>query len=142
MNEDERMQEVQEEAVQQDTGPVLLRQELEAERRALEEQKAAFAAQQLQNSVSRELSSRGLSQAFAPFLTGADEAESLDNVDLFEKLFRESLSKEVTRRMRGSGAPREPARARGYSRETLRGMSAQEINAHWAEISQCISHGL
>lgn len=142
MNEEEMMLEAREESVQQDPGPVLLRQELEAERRALEEQKAAFAAQQLRNSVKQELSNRGFSQEFAPFLTGATEAESLDNVELFESLFRESLSKEVARRMRGGGAPREPAKARGYSRESLRGMSPKEINAHWDEISQCISHGL
>jgi hypothetical protein len=40
--------------------------------------------------------------------------------------------------MRGAGAPREPARSKGYSRDTLRGMSVSEINAHWDEVSRAL----
>lgn len=119
-------------------GPVLMRQALEAERQALEEQKAAFAAQLLEAAVGRELASRGLPEEFARFLTGEDEEKSLENVEQFESLFRESLAKAVTQRMRGVGAPREPAKKRGYSRESLKGMSAREINAHWEEITRAL----
>jgi hypothetical protein len=118
--------------------PVLMRRELEAERQALEAEKAAFARQKLENAVSRELVGRGLPGEMAQFLTGTDEEQSLENVEQFECLFREGLAKAITQRMRGAGAPREPARSKGYSRDTLRGMSASEINAHWDEVSRAL----
>lgn len=143
MNEEKWKQEQAEEEEplmreERQEGPVLMRQALEAERKALEEQKAAFASQLLEAAVGRELASRGLPEEFARFLAGKDEEESLENVEQFEALFRESLAKAVTQRMRGVGAPREPAKKRGYSRESLKGMSTKEINAHWEEITRAL----
>ncbi|MCD7822056.1 MAG: DUF4355 domain-containing protein, partial [Clostridiales bacterium] len=103
MNEEERREEQQEPmeppVAAPEQGPVLMRQALEAERKALDEEKAAFAAQRLEDAVGRELASRGLSTAFARFLTGQDEAQALEQVELFEALFRESLAQAVTERM-------------------------------------------
>ncbi|MCD7837831.1 MAG: DUF4355 domain-containing protein [Clostridiales bacterium] len=143
MNEEERREEQQEPmeppAPQPEQGPVLMRQVLEAERKALDEEKAAFAAQRLEDAVGRELASRGLPTAFARFLTGQDEAQALEQVELFEALFRESLAQAVTERMRGTRTPREPAKGRSYSRESLRGMSRREINDHWEEITKALA---
>ncbi|GEM_PF-2378683 len=134
MEEQEIMeQELQAEPEQE--RPMLMREALEAERRALEAEKAAFARQKLERLVAAELAERGLSEEFADFLTGEDEAESLDRVERFEALFQQSLKAEIARRMRGKGAPREPAKPKGISRESLRSMSAKEINARWEEIA-------
>lgn len=119
-------------------GPVLLREELEAQKTALEEERAAFERKKLEEQVARELKSRGLGAEFAPWLTGADEAESLDRVDRFERLFHGLLREELSRRLRGTEVPREPGRPQSYNRETLRQMSPREINAHWAEISSAL----
>jgi hypothetical protein len=118
--------------------PVLLRDELEAQRRALEAEKAAFEREKLVALVERELVSRGLAAEFAVYLTGNDEAESLAQIEAFEALFQASLRRELTRRLGSTGAPREPKGQRGYSRESLRRMSAGEINQHWEEISRTL----
>jgi hypothetical protein len=118
--------------------PVLLRDELEAQRRALMAEKAAFAREKLVALVERELVSRGLAAEFAVYLTGNDEAESLAQIEAFEALFQASLRRELTRRLGSTGAPREPKGQRGYSRESLRRMSAGEINQHWEEISRTL----
>lgn len=137
MNDEERLEQTRE-LEEENRQPVLLREALEAERRELEAQKAAFAAQKLRQAVEQELTARGLDGGFADFVTGGDEAESLDRVERFEALFRAGVAREVTRRMQGAGAPRAPKQAAGYTRESLRGMSAGEINAHWDEIANSL----
>lgn len=118
--------------------PELLREALEAQRRALEAERATFAREKLTARVERTLRDRGLGEEFAPFLTGADEAESLARIDAFEALFQRRLRAELEKRLRSKTPPREPVKQRGYSRESLRQMSAGEINRHWEEIAQTL----
>lgn len=118
--------------------PVLLRDELERQRLALEAEKAAFAREKLVALVERELVNRGLAPEFAVFLSGADEAESLMRIEAFEALFQEALRRELTRRLGDLSAPREPSKQRGFTRERLRQMSAGEINRNWEEIQRTL----
>ena len=118
--------------------PVLLRDELERQRLALEAEKAAFEQEKLTALVERELVNRGLAPEFAAFLTGADEAESLMRIEAFEGLFQEALRRELTRRLGDLSAPREPSKQRGFTRERLRQMSAGEINRNWEEIQRTL----
>jgi hypothetical protein len=118
--------------------PVLLRDELERQRLALEAEKAAFEREKLTALVERELVNRGLAPEFAAFLTGADEAESLMRIEAFEGLFQEALRRELTRRLGDLSAPREPSKQRGFTRERLRQMSAGEINRNWEEIQRTL----
>lgn len=118
--------------------PVLLRDELERQRLALEAEKAAFEREKLTALVERELVNRGLAPEFAAFLTGADEAESLMRIEAFEGLFQEALRGELTRRLGDLSAPREPSKQRGFTRERLRQMSAGEINRNWEEIQRTL----
>jgi hypothetical protein len=128
----------QEERLEPTIEPVLMREQLEEQRMALEAEKARFERQKLEDLVARELSVRGLGAEFAPYLTGESEEESLERVDKFDGLFRERLRAELQKRLRSQSAPREPERPQGYTREQLRRMSAGEINAHWAEIASVL----
>lgn len=114
--------------------------QLSREREALENEKQAFARQRMEMAVAQELQKRGLSSAFAPWLAGDTPEESAENIDTFELLFQEALAAAVTSRMRGAGAPREPAQPRAYSREEIRSMSPREINSHWEEVQNALKH--
>lgn len=114
--------------------------QLSRERDALEQEKALFVRQRMEVAVAQELQKRGLSAAFAPWLAGSTPEESAENIDTFEALFQEALAAAVTSRMRGAGAPREPAHPRAYSREEIRGMSLREINNHWEEVQKALKH--
>ena len=118
--------------------PESLRERLERERRALEAERSAFEREKLESRVARALEQRGLGGEFAAYLTGADEAESLKRVEQFEGMFRRRLRAELEKRLGGSPAPREPRRARGFTREALRRMSPGEINRNWEEISRTL----
>jgi hypothetical protein len=128
----------QEERQEPTIEPVLMREQLEEQRMALEAEKARFERQKLEDLVARELSVRGLGAEFASYLTGESEEESLERVDKCDAQFRVRLRAELQRRLRSQSAPREPERPQGYTREQLRRMSAGEINAHWAEIASVL----
>lgn len=128
------------EVVPAEEAPDGQRAQLAREREDFEREKAEFARQQMTFAVEQELQRRGLPVEFAPWLAGETPEEAAERVDAFELRFQEAVSAAVTRRMRGQGAPREPHRARGYSREELRNLSRREINAHWEEIQRTLKH--
>lgn len=111
---------------------------LAEEWRALEEAKAAFARQQMELAVGQALRELGLPTAFAPWLAGETGEESAQRVDRFETLFREEVAKAVMSRMRGADTPRAPQASKGYSREELRNLTHQEINANWTAVQQAL----
>ena len=94
-----------------------------------------FVCRMAQNAVKDAL--KGLSPAFAPWLTGDTPEESRARVEAFDQLFRAAVSDTVSERM-GGFAPAEPVPAPAFDRERLRGMSPREINAHWAEIQDTL----
>lgn len=114
---------------------------LAEERESLEAEKAAFAQQRMEVAVGQELCKRGLPAAFAPWLAGETAEESAQRIDTFEVLFQEAIAQAVTSRMRGCGAPKAPQAARGYSREELRNMTHQEINANWTAVQRALESG-
>lgn len=118
----------------------LAQERLAGQRAELERQRRDFAARLRQVEVARALQERGLDARFAPYLTGADEAESTQRVETFAKLFQEALAQAVSGRMRG-GAPRAPEQAPALTRESLHGMSRQEINRRWPQVSNLLREG-
>lgn len=119
--------------------PILTRRLLEAQRQELEAQKAAFAAEKLESAVRKELHSRKLPEQMASLLTASDEQGSLERVELFQSVFQDALTSALREKMRGLDTPREPTRQVRYTRDSLKGMSHREINAHWDEIVQHLS---
>ena len=136
----EAEQEAPEEEVAEPSEPEEARR-LAEEREALEEEKAAFARQRMEVAVGQELCKRNLPAAFAPWLAGETAEESAQRLDTFEVLFQEAIAQAVTSRMRGSGAPKAPETARGYSWQELRNMTHQEINANWTAIQKALESG-
>lgn len=117
------------------------RGEAEAEYRQrmaeLEDRAKRQALRERQVETADRLASLGLSPKFAPWLTGETSEESQARVEEFDQLFRGAVSDMVTGRMSGF-VPAEPVPAPAFDRETIRGMSPREINAHWAEIQNTL----
>ena len=111
--------------------------EYDARFAALEERSAAQAQRERQVDTADELTRLGLPAGFAPWLTGATAEESHARVTEFERTFRDAVRDSVTTRMAGA-APAEPVPTPAFDRESLRGMSPGEINAHWAEIQNTL----
>lgn len=117
-----------------------MREELEASRRELAESWEALRRERRLDAVGRELEHRGMAAGFAGYILGMSgkDEDWKEQVDRFEALFRESLSRAVTERMRGSAIPKEPEAAKGYRREELAALSRGEINDHWEEVMRSL----
>lgn len=115
------------------------RQELEAQRAELERQWDSLRRERRLDRLGRELEKRGMSGGFAGFLMRDSDEESMEQLDRFEAVFRESLGRAVTERMRGGLPPREPTPPTGYRRDDLHGLSRREINAHWEEVMRSLA---
>lgn len=111
--------------------------EYDARFAALEERAAAQDRRERQMETADALTKRGLPAGFAPWLTGATAEESGERVAAFESAFRAAVGDSVTARMAGC-APVESVPTPAFDRESLRGMSPGEINAHWAEIQDTL----
>lgn len=103
----------------------------------LEDREARQALRERQVETADRLASLGLSPKFAPWLTGQTSEESRQRVEEFDQLFRGAVSDTVTQRMSGF-VPAEPVPAPAFDRDTIRGMTPREINAHWAEIQNTL----
>lgn len=110
------------------------REALEQERAALDEERQCWQVKVQELKAAALLQERGLPVELAPYFAAADEEQLQEKVDRFEALFREAVARAVVERLRGRETPREPAKARGYSRSELKQLSAKEINSHWEEI--------
>ena len=98
---------------------------------------AALDRRERELNTTRRLMELGLPPQFAPWLTGESEEESLARLEAFEGAFRAGVEDSVARRLAGF-APVEPSSVPAYDRDTLRGMTPREINAHWAEIQHTL----
>lgn len=103
----------------------------------LDAREADYAHRMRRVAVADRLVDMGLSPKFAPWLTAGTEEESFARLEAFESAFRAGVRDAVTARMAGF-APAEPVPAPALDRETIRGMSPREINAHWAEIQHTL----
>lgn len=113
------------------------REALAQERAALNEERRCWEAKMQAVALLQE---RGLPVEFAPYFAAVDGEQMEADVDAFEVLFREAVARAVMERLRGKGTPKEPAKARGYSRSELKHLSAKEINSHWEEIMKTLKN--
>lgn len=105
---------------------------------AVAAEQARYNALVRETSLARRLQEAGLDPAFAALVKGKDEGEDEARLERFETLLRGQLSAAISARLRGLEPPREPETPRQYDRESLKGMSRQEINAHWADIADAM----
>ena len=108
------------------------RYQLDKEKKVFAAQQAEFQHQQLEMQMGRDLQNRGMDAGFAKWLTGADAEDSAANLAAFEELWNAGINAAVTGRMRGSTLPKEPEQPT-MTRESLRGMTPQEINKAFEE---------
>jgi hypothetical protein len=104
------------------------RYQLDKDKASFAQQMATFQRQQLEVQVGQDLQKRGMDAAFAPWITGKDAAESAERLDAFEKLWNAGITAAVAGRMRSGEVPKAPASNAAVTRDTLQGMSVQEIN--------------
>lgn len=112
--------------------------ELESQREALEEERRQWEMEKRSLKVAAFLREQGISEVFAPYFACVEEEMLEQAAEEFHAAFRQAVKEAVAQRLRGAGAPREPAKAQGYSREELRNLSAREINAHWDEVVRAL----
>lgn len=136
--EPEKAMEQPEETLDQETGAQDREGDLNTQLEALLAQRQEYETKIRELEVMAELRRRGLSGDLAPYLVPPAGEDVQAWLDGFEALFREALVQAMTERLRGLGAPKEPAKAHGYSRGDLRGLSPQEINAHWEEVARAL----
>lgn len=111
--------------------------EYQGRMKELDAREADYARRMRQIAVADRLVGMGLPSQFAPWLTAETDEESFARLEAFDTAFRAGVSDAVTARMAGF-APAEPVHAPALDRETIRGMSPREINAHWAEIQHTL----
>lgn len=83
------------------------RYNLDKDRQAFEQEKAAFAKKQLETAVAAELLQRKLPAQFAAFLTGSDAEASQKNLEAFDTAFQEAVQAATTANLRGKNRPRQ-----------------------------------
>lgn len=105
---------------------------------AVAAEQARYDALVRETKLARRLQEAGLDPAFAALVKGADEGEDEQRLAQFQTLLRTQLSTAISARMRGMEIPREPEKPQQYDRESLKGMSLREINAHWADIADAM----
>lgn len=70
--------------------------------------KGEFEAQQLLMETQKQLNDRGLPISMAQLLCGATAEETLKNIEMYEKQYKEDLEKEVNKRLKSSTTPTVP----------------------------------
>ena len=78
---------------------------MDKDRQAFEQEKAAFAKKQLETAVAAELLQRKLPAQFAAFLTGSDAEASQKNLEAFDTAFQEAVQAATTANLRGKNPP-------------------------------------
>ena len=99
-----------------------------------EETKKAFENERLLNETSKQLASKNLPIEFAQMLKGNDAESTFENIKVFETKFNEALEKAVNERLRGKTPKTSTVKARTFTINDIKNMSAEEINKNWEQI--------
>lgn len=111
--------------------------QFDKDKAAFEAEKKAFERQQLVLATGKELIKRGLDASFADVLTGDTAEETAAKIDKFEETFRAAVSNSISNKMRGT-APRDKTQGTTITMDSIKSMSAEEINAHWDEVQNVL----
>ncbi|MCC8076243.1 MAG: DUF4355 domain-containing protein [Clostridiales bacterium] len=107
--------------------------QLGKDRDKLDAERAAFQRQQLEVQTGAQLQGMGYDAAFAKYLTGADAEATAANLVDFDTRMQAYKAGAIKSQMRGQGAPKDPHHGSGLTRESLRGMTPQEISKAFDE---------
>lgn len=109
-------------------------EKLAEERKEFEAMKKQFEYEQRVNSTSKVLASNNLPIEFADFLIAENDEATTQRVDLFKNAFNDALEKAVNERLRGKTPKTSIVKARTFTINDIKNMSAEEINKNWEQI--------
>ena len=109
-------------------------EKLAEERKEFEAMKKLFEYEQRVNSTSKVLASNNLPIEFADFLIAENDEATTQRVDLFKNAFNDALEKAVNERLRGKTPKTSIVKARTFTINDIKNMSAEEINKNWEQI--------
>ena len=92
-----------------------------------------FEHEQLVVATGKELLKRGLDSSFASYLTGTNAEDTNAKIDSFEQLFNSAVTNATNKKMQGE-PPKEPKTVKTITLDTIKTMSADEINKNWDEV--------
>ena len=109
-------------------------EKLAEERKEFEAMKKQFEYEQRVNSTTKVLASNNLPIEFADFLIAENDEATTQRVDLFKNAFNDALEKAVNERLRGKTPKTSTVKARTFTINDIKNMSAEEINKNWEQI--------
>ena len=109
-------------------------EKLAEERKEFEAMKKQFEYEQRVNSTSKVLASNNLPIEFADFLIAENDEATAQRVDLFKNAFNDALEKAINERLRGKTPKISTTKARTFTINDIKNMSAEEINKNWEQI--------
>lgn len=109
-------------------------EKLAEERKEFEAMKKQFEYEQRVNSTSKVLASNNLPIEFADFLIAENDEATTQRVDLFKNAFNDALEKAVNERLRGKTPKTSIVKAKTFTINDIKNMSAEEINKNWEQI--------
>ena len=103
------------------------------EKMSAEAERKKFEHEQLVVATGKELLKRGLDSSFASYLTGTNAEDTNAKIDSFEQLFNSAVTNATNKKMQGE-PPKEPKTVKTITLDTIKTMSADEINKNWDEV--------
>lgn len=107
--------------------------QFEKDKKAFEAERKKFEHEQLVVATGKELLKRGLDSSFASYLTGTNAEDTNAKIDSFEQLFNSAVTNATNKKMQGE-PPKEPKTVKTITLDTIKTMSADEINKNWDEV--------
>ena len=104
--------------------------QFEKDKKAFEAERKKFEHEQLVVATGKELLKRGLDSSFASYLNAEDTNAKIDS---FEQLFNSAVTNATNKKMQGE-PPKEPKTVKTITLDTIKTMSADEINKNWDEV--------
>ena len=104
-------------------------------------EKAAFERDKLIVATGNELNALNVDPSLAEFIVGKDAEETKTRMDIFTKIFNQSIEKAVESRIRGTEpALKKAPQDNAITIESIASMTPAEINANWEVVQKILQN--
>ena len=110
-------------------------EKLAYQQKQFDDEKSQYRKEKMEFETAKLLADKKLPVGLAKCLCGEDAESTKANITEFEKAFGSAVEAAVADRLKGT-PPRTGGSSKPYSMDNLKGMSVEEINAHWDEIKK------
>ena len=107
----------------------------------LEEKESSLKRRELLLDTADILSDRGLPKNFAEILAADNAENTMQRIDSFQEAFQAEIEKAVSERLKSGYKPNKGSEAVTFTKEQIKNMSPEEINANYEQISQLLAQG-